>query len=103
MMYYARRLFLLGAALVMGAAPASQPSNDALRTWYLQLADRDPLDAGSAVHGWVANQLLRREAEALIKGPDQSPPAPTSDATHFILPQVNDDALPRVDQSGGEP
>lgn len=42
MMYYARRLILFGAALVIGAAPATQPSNDALRTWYLQLADRDP-------------------------------------------------------------
>jgi hypothetical protein len=28
--------------MALGAAPASQPSADSIRTWYLQLADRDP-------------------------------------------------------------
>lgn len=40
-------VLLLGAALAPGAQPASRPapaqtSTDAVRTWYLQLADRDP-------------------------------------------------------------
>jgi serine/threonine protein kinase/Flp pilus assembly protein TadD len=42
------------------------------------LTDRDPIEAGSAVHGWLINQIIRREAEALIKLNVVATTAPTT-------------------------
>jgi serine/threonine protein kinase/tetratricopeptide (TPR) repeat protein len=56
------------ARLVLGNAIQLTPDDT------YRLADRDPLDAGSAVHCWVVCQIARREAEALIKeGPLTKP------------------------------
>ena len=44
------------------------------------MTDRDPLEAGSAVHGWLVCQIARREAEALIKPEMVSTTAPATPA-----------------------
>jgi serine/threonine protein kinase/tetratricopeptide (TPR) repeat protein len=60
------------------------------------LGDRDPIEAGSVVHGWMVCKIARREAERLIKpGPTTARAAQTRPAqTRPMVP-----ALPPKQQS----
>jgi serine/threonine protein kinase len=79
------------ARLVLGNAIQLTP-DDAYR-----LADRDPLDAGSAVHCWLVCQIARREAEALIKEGPLTRPLPKDS----LPPPTPPDEEPGVDTSPG--
>jgi hypothetical protein len=76
-------LLFLGAALALGAQPASQPapaqqSLDAVRTWYVQLADRDPETRERARINLMG--IKRKDLAALEKVVAESRPVQASQA-----------------------
>jgi serine/threonine protein kinase/tetratricopeptide (TPR) repeat protein len=73
------------------------------------LSDRDPIEAGSAVHAWLVCRIARREAERLIKpGPATGPTASTRPAAAAAAAAEQqqppeDDAAPSLSAESSKP